>query len=307
MELFRTQTLDPALLAQVRRLVFQTRHLAEQGLGGQYRSAFRGRGIEFEELREYFPGDEIRSIDWKVTARSRKAFVKSYREERELTVMVAVDISASTRTGTTKLLREELIARVGAILTLIALNNNDNVGLVTYSDRVETFHPPRKARSAVWRILHDVLSPQGESARTDLAGLCSFLSRVLKRSSIVFVISDFFDSGFSQELAILAKRHDVTAVVVRDPVDLALPALPLLKVSDPETGQVRLLDGSNAEVRQAYQEQSQEARDDLRQTLRRAQVGQLELSTAQEFIDQLKRYFYARKLNPQRRVTIFNQ
>jgi len=155
-----TSQLDVSTLNEIRKLHFETRRLATQGILGSYRSAFRGRGIEFEEVRNYYPCDDIRSIDWKVTARQGLPFVKSYREERELNVVIAVDVSASCRTGTRKQLKESLIAKVGAVLTLIALNNNDKVGLITYSDKLETYYPPRKSRGSVWRILHEVLNPR---------------------------------------------------------------------------------------------------------------------------------------------------
>lgn len=298
MELFKKTELDPSLLAEVRRLFFQTRFLAEQGLAGAYKSAFRGRGIEFEEVREYVPGDDIRSIDWKVTARSRRPFVKNYREERELTVMIAVDVSGSMRTGTRAQLREELIAKIGALLTLIALNNNDHVGLVTYSNRVETYHPPRKARSAVWRILHEVLSPGPGTPRTDIAGLCSFLSNVLKRSSIVFLLSDFLDQQFEHSLALLARRHDVTAIRVQDPAEFQVPSAELIAVRDPETGNGAIIDTASTAVRRAFKDAAERFREEQRSVFRRNRVGLIDLRTDQPFIDPVKRYFYLRKLNP---------
>lgn len=287
--------LEPELLKEIKRLHFQTRRLADQGVQGRYRSAFKGRGIEFEEVREYLPGDDVRSIDWKVTARRDHPYVKSYREERELTVFIAVDVSASTVTGTKKQLRDSLVARIGAALTFIALNNNDKVGLVTYSNRVESYHPPRKARSSVWRILHEVLMPTEFRRGTDLNGLCTFLNNVLKRRAIVFIISDFFDEGFSLPLATLAKRHDCTAVVVRDPSDENLPEVGLVRVRDPESGAVALLDTANATLREEYQKQSRSRRAQLDETLQRHRVGKLELTTNQDFLPALKLFLDARK------------
>ena len=286
--------LDPELVSEIKRLHFQTRRLADQGVQGRYRSAFRGRGIEFEEVREYLPGDDVRSIDWKVSARSQQTYVKNYREERELTVMIAVDVSASTLTGTQKQLRESLIARIGASLTFIALTNNDKVVLVTYSDQVETYHPPRKARSSVWRILHEVLRPTERHRATDLNGLCTFLNTVLKRKAIVFLLSDFIDQGYELPLATLAKRHDLTSVIVRDPADSELPDAGLLHVRDPETGITRLLDSSSPALRAQYRQNSREARRQLLTLMQRYGIGTLELQTDQEFLPKLKKFFDSR-------------
>ncbi|MFN8392297.1 MAG: DUF58 domain-containing protein [Bdellovibrionota bacterium] len=300
MQIKKHQALTPELLREVKRLHFQTRRLADQGVVGRYRSAFRGTGMEFEEVREYFPGDDIRSIDWKVTARSRKPFVKSYREERELTVMVAIDVSASTLTGTRGALRAAQIARAGAVLSLIALTNNDKVGLVTYSDRLESYHPPRKARSAVWRILHEVLAeiPSGQR-QTDLAGLCSLLSNVLKRRAIIFVLSDFIADGYEVALGTLARRHDVNAVVVADPADYELPDSGLTRIYDPESGETRLVDLGDTKLRADYRNLARErakARDDI---FRRHGVGTLSLQTDKPFMDELRRYF-DRRSRPRR-------
>ena len=254
--------LDPELLAEIKKLHFQTKRLADENLMDSYKSAFRGTGIEFEEVREYLPGDDIRSIDWKVTARTGTPFIKSFREERELTVLIAVDVSASTHTGTRGQLREELIAKVGAVLTLIALGNNDKVGLLTFSDIVESYHPPRKARSAVWRILHEVLMPRSSkntaSDKTNTAELFSFISRVMKRRAIIFVISDFLELNFEDELASVAKRHDLTVMPVVDPSDFQLPAAGLLKVVDPETGAERLIDSGNPTVQDEYRKRARD-------------------------------------------------
>ena len=292
MPIVKHTPLSPEMLAEVKKLHFQTRRLANQGVVGRYRSAFRGTGMEFEEVREYFPGDDIRAIDWKVTARSRKPYVKSYREERELTVILAVDVSASTLSGTRGNLRAELIAKVGAVLSLIALTNNDKVGLVTYSDRLESYHPPRKARSSVWRILHEVMAeaPVGHRG-TDLSGLFSFLSNVLKRRAIVFVLSDFIATGFEVPLATLARKHDVNAVVVSDPADRAIPDSGIVRVVDPETGESTLCDFSSEKVRTAYQQLARVKSDAREKLFLRNGIGRLELNTDQPFIGPLRRYF----------------
>ena len=288
----RYTALSAEVVRELRALHFHTRKLVDRGITGQYRSAFKGRGIEFEELREYQPGDDIRTIDWKVTARSRTPFIKRYREEREIDVVIAVDVSHSTLTGTGSQTREDLVAKAGAALTLIALNNNDKVGLVTFSNKVETYFPPRKARSAVWRILHEVLMPERKhSPSTKLETVFSFLSGVLKKTSVIFIISDFIDSGYERALAILSKRHDVTAVVISDKSDIKFPKVGLVQISDPETGHNRLVDSSSSEFLSFYKEQAKTHKIELRDILRRHRVGCFELVTGEPYIPIMREYF----------------
>lgn len=294
--------LPPELLEEVRRLHFQTRRLADQGIVGRYRSAFRGQGIEFEEVREYSPGDDIRLIDWKVTARARKPFVRTYREERELTVIIAVDVSASTFSATAAQTRESLIAKIGAFLTLIALRNNDKVGLVTFSDRLETFHPPRKARGAVWRILHEVLNERHYRHPTDLSALFAFLSAVLKRRAIVFVLSDFIDRDFEPELSHLARRHDVNTIIISDPSDYELPDAGLVELLDPESEACLTVDSSDPAVRTEYKQLAASRIRELERLFIRHGVGYMELFTDRPFISAFRRYFNAKSRHWQRRV-----
>lgn len=303
MDLFRNDIIGPELISEIKRLHFQTRRLATAGLSGQYRSAFRGQGMEFEEVREYRPGDDIRSIDWKVTARKWHPYVKSFREERELTVMLAVDVSASTRAGTKQQLRETLIAKVGAVLTLIALRNNDNVGLITFSDRLETYHPPRKARGAVWRILREVLGGSDATARssgTDISFACEFLYRILRRRAIVFLISDFIAPSFEKPLGALSRRHDVTAVMIQDPADYDLPRAGLVMIRDPETGTQTLFDTNSEISRRDYIARGKQQRDNLLELFRRHRVDTLPMSTAEPFLPVLQRYFDRRSIRMSR-------
>lgn len=295
MELSNTSALSPELLAQIKQLHFQTRRLADEGIVGQYKSAFRGRGVEFEEVREYVPGDDVRSIDWKVTARSGRPFIKRYREERELTVIIAVDVSASTLTGTRCALRSSLVAQTAAVLTLIALRNNDKVGLVTFSDRIETFHPPRKARGAVWRILHEVLQPASYHPRTDIGEILTLLNQLQKRSSIVFLISDFISPPFQTPLAILARGHDVTSVVVTDPSAYRLPETKaLVQTLNPETGEISLIDCADRNLRELYEAQGLAHRQSLSKTFASCGVKTLEIRTDRPLMPVLRQYFLAR-------------
>lgn len=288
-------SLDPKVIAEIKRLQFQTKKLVDQGISGQYRSAFRGLGIEFEEVREYFPGDDTRAIDWKVTARHQKPFIKSFREERELTVCIAVDISASTLCGTKSNVREYLIAKVGAILTLIAKNNNDKVGLLTFSSCVESYYPPRKAKHAVSRILTEVLSPKRTQDATNLGIACKHLSKVLKKHSIIFIISDFLDAHYEKEMSALSNKHEVCAIVVHDESDLELPNVGLLKIIDQETKQSILLDTNNPKTRKLYKEQAKLKREVRNDYFKRSAIDFLEITNENEVINQLRRYFTKRK------------
>ena len=284
-------TLDPKIISEIKRLHFDTKRLAADIVSGEYKSAFRGRGIEFEEVRDYMPGDEIRAIDWKVTARMGKPFIKIYREERELTVIVAIDVSASTFTGTRNELRETLIAKIGAVLALIALRNNDKVGLVTFCDQVEHYFPPQKAKSAVWQILHEVLSPSKPKPNTDISQVSKFLNQVLKRSSVVFIISDFFSSDYEKNLAVLARRHDVTAVTVRDRADSELPNAGIVELIDPESGKKVEIDTSNKKTRKAYKDRCKQVYSETKDIFKRNKIGHIEVMTDEPFLDELRKFF----------------
>lgn len=292
--------LDPNLIQEIRRLSFITRKMASTGLMGVYKSAFRGQGIEFEEVREYQPGDEIRSIDWKVTARTGQPFVKSYREERELTVMIAVDISASTLTATKGQLRSSLIAQVGALLTFIALHNRDKVGLVTFAEEVKSYFPPKRNRSSVWRILHEVLGAERNHRGTDIKNLCSFLSGVLKGHAVIFIISDFKSPSFEKEISILNKRHDVTAIRIMDACDRELSGSGMIRAVDPESGESFLIDLSSAETRERYSHLANTANHNLRTMFRQRKVDLLELSSDQPFLDTLRNFFLAKQSSKSR-------
>ena len=295
MDLFKKTALDSKTLAEIKRLHIQTRRLADHSLAGSYRSAFRGRGMEFEEVRAYVPGDDVRSIDWKVTARVGQPHIKSYREERELTVILAIDVSASTLTGTRSQLRESLIAKVGAVITLIALANNDKVGLVTFSDQLETYHPPRKARGAVWRILHEVLSPGVYRPKTDLCAMFTFLRQVLKRRAVIFVISDFFSAGYEKALAALARRHQITAISATDPADYQLPPGLLLNLQDPESGERLLLDSAYPPAVELYRRLAAEQQQQVRSRFLKYGADYLELDTSLPFMPKLRQFFRSKK------------
>jgi uncharacterized protein (DUF58 family) len=234
--------ITPELLAQVRRLTIRSRRAVEEVFSGAYRSAFRGQGLEFSEVREYVPGDDIRSIDWNVTARTGRPFVKRHEEERELTVVIALDCSASLAFGSRARTKRETAAEAGALLALAASRNRDRVGLLLFTDRVELYLPPSKSRARALRVVRELVAFEPRGTGTDLRLGLSFLGRVLRRRAVIFFLSDWIGEPFERELALLARRHEVVTLEVSDPLERELPSSGLLAVRDLEHGGGRLID-----------------------------------------------------------------
>ncbi len=300
--------LSPEFLAEIRRLQIQMRRNTHQSLAGEYRSTFRGSGMEFEEVREYVPGDEIRRIDWKVTARFQKPYVKSYREERELQVIIAVDVSPSTWTGTRSALRKDLLLKGAAALATIALTNGDKVGLLTFSDRVLRFRKPEKSRNATWRMLHEILGDEleakHEAAKTDVAGALQFLGQVLKRRAVIFLLSDFFAADYAEDFRLLTKRHDITAVTVRDPADFDLPRSGYTRLRDPESGEEVLVNCSRPRVRAKYRELALTREKARRESFNQIGLSSLEISTTDSLVRELVKYFRSRMAKQKHRAAL---
>ena len=286
--------LTPELLTQIRRLEIRTRRLATASVAGNYRSVFRGSGIEFAEAREYVPGDDIRLIDWNVTARMGGLWVKKYVEERELHVVCAVDISASQLTGRPAGGRLEAAASVCALLSFAAAYSQDRTGLLTFSDRVERFIPPARGTRHALRLVREVLRHPEPEPGTSIATACDYLSRVLRRRSIVCVISDFFDRGFEESLRSLARRHEVIAVTLIDPTDLELPDVGLVEVEDIERGGRVLLDTADARTRERYAEAATHRAAERRDVLARAAVDEIEVRLDRDHTEPLVSYFRQR-------------
>src|SRR4051812_22024413 len=244
-----TAAVPPEVLRQVKLLELRTRGMVNSLFTGEYRSVFKGQGMEFAEVREYQPGDEVRSIDWNVTARMGRPFVKRYIEERELTVMLAVDLSGSERFGTKGRFKSELASELAAVLAMSAIRNNDRVGALLFTDRIEHVVPPRKGRRHALRLMRDLLVFEPEGTRTDLAAALEYVGRMLAHKAIIFVVSDFQATELEQPLKLLAQRHDVVAVTVDDPAEHDLPDIGLARFVDPETGQTLDVDTSDPEVR----------------------------------------------------------
>ena len=290
------EVLAPELFDKIKAIQIRAQRAVNDVFAGEYESAFRGRGMEFEEVREYQPGDDIRHIDWNVTARTSAPHVKVHREERELTVMLVVDVSSSGAFGSGTKLKNEVAAEVAALLAYTAIRSNDRVGLIIFSDRVEHFIPPKKGRSHVWRVIRDILSFRPTRRRTDLAGALEYMSKVTRRRSVAFLISDFLDEGFSDRLRLAAARHDLTAVAVGDAREEALPAIGLIELEDAETGETLVIDSSDRGVRRGFEALAAERREALSELLRSTGVGEVRVRADDaSYVDQLVRYFHARE------------
>jgi uncharacterized protein (DUF58 family) len=283
------------VMREVRRIEITTRHLVRDIVAGEYSSAFRGRGVEFSEVREYQPGDDVRAIDWNVTARLGSAYVKRYLEERELAVLFLVDVSASGRFGTRLRTKQALAVEVSAVLALAAARNHDRVGAVWSTDRVERFVPARRGRRHVLRIINDLLAFEPQGTGTDLRAAFLFLDSILRRRSVVFVISDFLTSGYHTALERLSRRHDVIALQLYDPRERELPDVGLVSLQDPETGAWRLLDTSRSETRERFRRRAEEFDRSLQQEIRQTGGDLVRLETGQPYADPLIALFRRRE------------
>jgi uncharacterized protein (DUF58 family) len=282
-------------LKTVRKIQIRTSHLVSDLFAGQYHSVFKGRGMEFAEVRHYLPGDDIRTIDWNVTARTGVPHVKRFVEERELTVMLLVDASASTHFGTVRQLKSEMAAELAAVLAFSAITNNDKVGLVIFSDQVELALPPRKGTRHVLRVIREVLSFSAHGGGTDIAAALEHLSHVSKRRCVTFVISDFLDAQARLALKIANRRHDVIAVVLDDPCDLALPDVGLIELQDAETGERVLVDTSDRRVRREFEQGAEVARRERDRMLRGVDVDAIAVRTDRPYTEALMRFFRMRE------------
>ncbi len=291
----------PEILRQVKLIELRTRGLVNSLFTGEYRSVFKGQGMEFSEVREYQPGDEVRSIDWNVTARMRRPFVKRYIEERELTVMLMVDLSGSERFGTVKRFKSELASELAAVLAMSAVRNNDRVGILLFTDRIEHVVPPRKGRRHVLRIIRDLLAFEPKGRGTDLAGAIDYLARMLGQHAIVFIVSDFLSPGIERPLKILAQHHDVVAVTVEDPSEMNLPNLGIARFVDPETGKTVEVDTSSRAVRTAYEKHTAEERETRKHLLRRLAIDEVPVHTDAGVVEPLLRFFRSRETQSRRR------
>lgn len=282
------------LLKKVRKIEIKTRRLSNHIFGGEYHSTFKGRGMTFSEVRQYQYGDDVRAIDWNVTARYQEPYVKVFEEERELTLMLLVDVSGSANFGTQQQLKRDTITEIAATLAFSALQNNDKVGLLLFSDEVELFIAPKKGKSHVLRIIRELLEQKPKSPKTDVSAALEFMSRILKKRAIVFVLSDFLDSDYDQAIQLAARKHDLTGIRLFDPMEAKLPAAGLLYMKDAESGIHKWINSSSKSVRTAYALAHRKTADYFSGQFTRQGAGAISCATDESYVKKLLTYFKSR-------------
>ncbi len=287
--------LTKEILKQVRQIEIRTKGLVNQVFSGEYHSVFKGRGMEFSEVREYQFGDDIRSIDWNVTARFGHPFIKIFEEERELTVMLMVDLSGSLIFGTVDKTKQTVAAELSAILAFSALKNNDKVGLILFTDKIEKFVPPRKGRKHVLRIIREVLSFQPVGKSTNIKGALEYLNSTIKKKSILFLLSDFMDEGYEKILRIVGKKHDLIGIVLQDQRENELPKMGLVKLADAETGEERWIDTNNKKIRDMLKQRREELIKKRKWLFLSSRLDSIEVRTGQNYITPLVQFFRLRE------------
>ncbi len=283
-----------ALLKKVRKIEIKTRRLSDHIFGGEYHSTFKGRGMTFSEVRQYQFGDDVRAIDWNVTARYNEPFVKVFEEERELTLMLVVDVSGSEFFGTQEQFKRDVLTEIAATLSFSALQNNDKVGLLLFSDQVELFIPPKKGRSHILRIIRELLEFQPLSKNTNIGVALEFLVGVLKKKAIVFVLSDFMDNTYEKTLRIAAKKHDLTGIRVYDNREETIPNVGIVPMVDAESGGVRWINTQSAKVRQAYAKHHATQVATFEELFRKNGSGTIHCRVEESYVKKLLSYFKAR-------------
>lgn len=287
--------LPPELLKQIRSIEIKARHLATDALSGEYISAFRGQGMEFDEVREYIPGDDVRSIDWNVTARMNQPYVKIFQEEREMTLMLLVDVSPSQDFGSTDRTKNEVAAEIAAVLAFLATRNNDKVGLILFSDHIEQYFPPRKGRGHIWNIIRGVLTHEGGGRGTDLKGALQFLTGVSKRKALCFLVSDFYAPDYFRDLQTTAGRHDLVCVRVEDRRERTLPGAGLVDFIDSETGRQISLDTSSRRFRSSFTDSGNRFDTEFSTLLRRQGIDSFSINTSEPVTRGLLEYIRRRE------------
>ena len=283
------------LLKKVRRIQVRVDRLVNDVVVGEYRSVFKGRGMEFEEVREYVPGDDIRTIDWNVTARTGFPHVKRYVEEREMTAILLVDLSLSGRFGSTNQLKIDLATEISAVLAFSAIKNNDKIGLLVFTDHVEMYIPAKKGKRHVLRVIRELLNFEPKAGGTDVAGALEFLNKVLNRKSVVFLVSDFIDTDFERDLALTRSRHDLIPVRISDPREVTLPDVGLIELEDAETHERIVIDTHRRKIRDAFAQSGKDEQASLTSKLRSMGTDALELSTDRPYMKDLLNFFHRRE------------
>ncbi len=283
------------ILKKVKQIEVSTRSVVNEVFSGEYHSVFKGRGMEFAEVREYQPGDDVRTIDWNVSARSGHPFVKVFEEERELTVMLLVDVSSSGNFGTAEQFKREIAAELSAVLAFSAIKNNDKVGLMIFSDKIEKFIPPRKGKKHVLRVIREILFYKPQDSSTDLNVALEYLSRIIKRKSTVFLISDFLTENFEKSLHVANRKHDIIAISVTDPREVSLPNVGLIELLDAETGESVTVDAGDPQIRNAFYQTASNHRQELSALFRSIGVDHIDILTDRSYIEPITRFFKMRE------------
>jgi len=279
------------LIKKVRKIEIKTKGLSNQIFSGEYHTAFKGRGMAFSEVREYAVGDEIRTIDWNVTARFNEPFVKVFEEERELTVMLLVDISASEMFGTRNQIKRETITELCAVLAFSAVSNNDRIGLILFSDQIEMFIPPKKGKSHILRIIRELINFEPKNKGTDIGGALKYFSKMVKKKSIAFVLSDFVSNDFSNAIKIASRKHDVVALKVKDKAELRMPKIGIAQFKDLESGESKWVNTSLKSVRKKYNQAAIDKDQALKELFRKTKTDFAEIFTDEEYIKPLMNLF----------------
>jgi uncharacterized protein (DUF58 family) len=287
--------LSPELIKKIKRIHIKSSRQVNTMMAGHYKSVFRGTGIEFEEVREYTPGDEVKSIDWKVSARMGRPFIKLYREERELVVMLLVDMSASGSFGTTESLKNESAAEIAAILAFNAIRNNDKVGAILFTDRVEKYIPPQKGSAHVWRVIKEIFAFTPQHKGTDIQHAVQYLGRVCRKRTIAFLISDFLSTDYLHQLKTASKKHEFIGILLSDPGDFVLPAAGILSVEDLETGEVLRFDASDPKTRGFFEINKRREHNKTLELLKGTDIDCIDMSTESDVVDTLTQYFRVRE------------
>jgi len=299
------------ILRKVRQIEIRSNRLVSEALAGSYHSAFKGQGIDFEEVREYQAGDEVRSIDWNVTAKMGTPFVKQYREERELTILLAIDISDSGTFGSTKRSKRERLAELGALLAFSANRNGDKVGLLLFSDQIEQYLPPNKGQKHILRVLREILFHPNQSKKTDLNEGLRFINRVMRRRAVVFLLSDFIipefnakeesaEDLFFKELAATRRRHDLVCARIHDPCELKVPDIGIVHFEDTESGEKIYVNTSSSNFRQELEKRNEKHREEFKKRLRRRGVDHFEFATDSDYVGALQEFFHMRGIRRNR-------
>ena len=279
------------LLKKVRKIEIKTRRLSNHIFGGEYHSTFKGRGMTFSEVRQYQFGDDIRAIDWNVTARYNEPYVKVFEEERELTMMLVVDVSGSEFFGTSEQFKKDTITEIAATLAFSAIQNNDKVGLILFSDQIELFIPPKKGKSHVLRIIRELIEFQPKSQKTNITEALKFLSNVMKKKAIVFMLSDFMDEDYERTLKLVGNKHDVTGIRVYDKHEVDIPSLGMVPMLDAETGEVHLVNTSSSSVRKQFKANALALADAYENAFKRSGSGSISIRTDESYVKKLLGYF----------------